>query len=1071
MPKPSSPNSPSRQNPNRPSSPLKGAHPILRSVSGPTSKAATPGKQRRTVSSSAANGKEGFAPVKLPTIQSDHQELPNATPFPSLPDPALSLQNSTPRKADKSRAVLPPSPETTPKAHRRLPRGHNTLAPTPPKSSPRGQKTATPTAVPVLDPFIVSREKTSSEMEKAEASNRSAQPKSLPKNLGTADSPIDVDKILSTKLRPSPQIPVPKGKQRRKASSPAAIENIVFSKNPTSPKNPPAAQSDLAERQKPVPLPPVSDPAQSLRESKPRKSEKLARALYIPRSVGENGKSANEHGPATHASEHSSPVLASPVPVADDESTRSFLSSVPDFFAWSPTSGVEEKTISGSGSTRAPARWDRHLHDKFILKKVVSAPELTALLGEIADSALERAQKANPNHCKPNQLPEKTTNLGAACIKNTEYESEVRDFYKESIAPPCLEAAGVLGFGAAGDFLKWQSKLYGQREAKADGFLVVTNLGSDFLALPDKFKTRIKLLEDWNLNVLAIWEFKSLAAGSKETMEAIIELSLQESFSWTGCTSHDRCNSIDSIDYHPSGPLPVNTGKRTSPDSLECLIESQPKVPKRSPDVEDENSDETLSYIEGIYPGDETPEYESRLPHAKEPQAWAEAVQNDATFIVINAGLYEVIGLRHRASQTLYLSDIFKVSNSTPAYGKLHTGLYLAAFKDALDRARQLDNMKISDSRFNVLYRRKYPHDKMKYNYEDPRDMDSQIRAECLIAQQHATLCERLKCCHKAEVKAMIPIFGVAKVQRFKRFDTGEPVDSEPDISNNLQLMLLKPLGSHVYNCEVTLGGQLIAGWFVVKLAQRQEHHEILLKEYKTYLKLEEEGFKGIVEVYGLFWCDAPCPGMGRMALLMSYGGKTLLHRKELKALGQPLSICQQFEDILLALKRNGIDHRGLLLEHFVWIQDGLKTNLSLISWGSAKWLMREEWETDNEGAQIIRDFLEPELCSRQPSAPALYDKHINPNLVEAYQIFAVIINWFPAEFGRQFNHLRLLPSTLTADNRCSASRETTSARPWLSTPIEHDSSIARRWISMGTLCVSIAYVFCRSYQNSSVRR
>ena len=302
MPKPSISNSPSR-NSNRPSSPSKGAHPMLRSVSDQTSKPATPGKQRRTVSSSAANGKEGFNPVKLPAILSELQEVQNPTLFPSLPDPTLSSQNSTPRKADKLRAVLPPSPgenglqslalhvfmllpstETTPKTYRRSPRGHNTPAPTTPRRSPRGHNTVTPTTLPVLDPFM--KEKTSSEMEIAGASNRSVQPNWVPKNSGIPDSLIDGDSIPSTKLQPSLQTPVPKGKQRRKASLPAAIEDIVFSKNPTSPMNPLAAQSDLAERQKPPPLPSVSDPAQSLRKSKPRKSEKLAGGS--PRSPGEN---------------------------------------------------------------------------------------------------------------------------------------------------------------------------------------------------------------------------------------------------------------------------------------------------------------------------------------------------------------------------------------------------------------------------------------------------------------------------------------------------------------------------------------------------------------------------------------------------------------------------------------------------------------------------------------------------------------------------------------------------------------------------------------------------------------
>jgi len=108
--------------------------------------------------------------------------------------------------------------------------------------------------------------------------------------------------------------------------------------------------------------------------------------------------------------------------------------------------------------------------------------------------------------------------------------------------------------------------------------------------------------------------------------------------------------------------------------------------------------------------------------------------------MVINAGLYEVIGLRHRARQTLYLSDIIEVPKSALAYGKLHTGLYLAALKDALDRARQLKKVMISESRYNYLYSRKYPHDKTEYNYEDPRDMSSQRREESLVAREQADI-------------------------------------------------------------------------------------------------------------------------------------------------------------------------------------------------------------------------------------------------------------------------------------------------------------------------------------------
>ncbi|KAJ3502354.1 hypothetical protein NLJ89_g8927 [Agrocybe chaxingu] len=75
-------------------------------------------------------------------------------------------------------------------------------------------------------------------------------------------------------------------------------------------------------------------------------------------------------------------------------------------------------------------------------------------------------------------------------------------------------------------------------------------------------------------------------------------------------------------------------------------------------------------------------------------QGWAEAVINDATFIVFSSGNNEIHGVRHRASQTLYLSSRIDIANARgPAYGKLHTGLMLAGYRDALNRAIQLDRI------------------------------------------------------------------------------------------------------------------------------------------------------------------------------------------------------------------------------------------------------------------------------------------------------------------------------------------------------------------------------------------
>jgi len=58
--------------------------------------------------------------------------------------------------------------------------------------------------------------------------------------------------------------------------------------------------------------------------------------------------------------------------------------------------------------------------------------------------------------------------------------------------------------------------------------------------------------------------------------------------------------------------------------------------------------------------------------------------------MVMHSGNHEIIGIRHRATQTLYISDVIEPhSCSNPAYGKLQVGIYIAAVQETIDRARQ----------------------------------------------------------------------------------------------------------------------------------------------------------------------------------------------------------------------------------------------------------------------------------------------------------------------------------------------------------------------------------------------
>jgi hypothetical protein len=58
--------------------------------------------------------------------------------------------------------------------------------------------------------------------------------------------------------------------------------------------------------------------------------------------------------------------------------------------------------------------------------------------------------------------------------------------------------------------------------------------------------------------------------------------------------------------------------------------------------------------------------------------------------MVLHSGNHEIIGIRHRKTQTLYISHVIEPhSCSNPAYGKIQVGIYIAAIQETMDRVRQ----------------------------------------------------------------------------------------------------------------------------------------------------------------------------------------------------------------------------------------------------------------------------------------------------------------------------------------------------------------------------------------------
>ncbi|KAG6856564.1 hypothetical protein H0H87_003064, partial [Tephrocybe sp. NHM501043] len=105
-------------------------------------------------------------------------------------------------------------------------------------------------------------------------------------------------------------------------------------------------------------------------------------------------------------------------------------------------------------------------------------------------------------------------------------------------------------------------------------------------------------------------------------------------------------------------------------------------------------------------------------------QVWSEAVRHDATFICINAGNIEIICIRDRLMKTLYVSDIIQVQKCKK-YMQLHTGLIIAAVRDAEDRAREKKALNLRDVKDPEALFETYQHSLEDHDQTTPLDYNT----------------------------------------------------------------------------------------------------------------------------------------------------------------------------------------------------------------------------------------------------------------------------------------------------------------------------------------------------------
>ncbi|KAK0498139.1 hypothetical protein EDD18DRAFT_78603 [Armillaria luteobubalina] len=475
--------------------------------------------------------------------------------------------------------------------------------------------------------------------------------------------------------------------------------------------------------------------------------------------------------------------------------------------------------------------------------------------------------------------------------------------------------------------------------AIADGYLSLNKSAINTTNIPVPLKNKLRLVMEQNLSDFLFWEFKSMNAGRRGVMLAIDHI-IGSEFSWVSCPRSIACGNrfchkkgnrfrftvtghktgVDGVILEANSNDDNESKGNTNLDfvfdtsSIDCsLIPSVPDtrrwkfmVPKSSKKRvrkesdtgnQDSNDDDNETYNENDdedKEGSVVPDSADSLPFYREDyeaalkviqQIWAEAVNIDATFIVLNCGSLEYIGIRDRKLQRLYLSKLLDLDDpdpSKPGYFKIHTGLNIVALLDAIKRAEKLKAMQELPELYTFEYDRSEP-DKNKVpkktksarrskSARTPRTVvketiptdsddnsDEDLNSQVLgFSPAETQLFKRLREAPSLKITWKQDIHGLGTASSMRMTRSSSPATYIDTWAEEVEVLVMKqcPNSPLTYSCYLDDGETAVCG-IIFKLAESTTRKACLRKEYEMYTKFPSiEGIVqhlGIVEHIGLY--------------------------------------------------------------------------------------------------------------------------------------------------------------------------------------------------------------------------
>ncbi|KAG5651125.1 hypothetical protein H0H81_009777 [Sphagnurus paluster] len=517
--------------------------------------------------------------------------------------------------------------------------------------------------------------------------------------------------------------------------------------------------------------------------------------------------------------------------------------------------------------------YDRHLDAGLMLKKVQLIP-LSSYLGQTVDKILEvlAAKKFGlPARCPGDLLKSK------ASRELREPDISVADVYRVTTAFYAGVAASTLLLHnrAPG----WYKSLIWTRQgpraeqrAFCDSHALQINLDEDSKAQ----KTMDKTLRDALRRVqqkhpsIALWNLFSISAESEDTLREMDALASLKSFDYDTCQTSGYAKP-PVIPLKP--PDALSTGWGAPVQSLSADTSSN-----MGKDVQKEHNDQpkpksAAQKRAGKRRPPDIPPLDERWPDVQVPalskkssslaklfvqRAWTLSAEHDTTYMIFNCGNYERIGFRHRDSQTLFLSDLIDVPRcKSPAYGKIHIGLFLAIIQDVIDRTE--DEFKAQES--HKSRKRRQPVTALPLS-KRPRTRatvskqkhENRVRHENLEAVKEQVHGRPL-----ALIEIRYGVYNSPAPASFLRLDQRHKAryNSQEYISIVISSRIEAGATAVAHDADLKLlasDGKVRSTNVVVKLAFEPEQTERLRHEFEIFEHLHSRGVvDGIPFIYGIF--------------------------------------------------------------------------------------------------------------------------------------------------------------------------------------------------------------------------